>query len=34
MDKKFAKLSVEQKVLQMYEDVKLLANEAGVTLPT
>lgn len=32
-DKKFAKLSVEQKVLQMYEDVKLLAQEAGVTLP-
>jgi archaellum component FlaC len=32
-DKKIAKLSVEQKVLRMYEDVKLLAQEAGVTLP-
>lgn len=32
-DKKFAKLSIEQKVLQMYENVKLLAQEAGVTLP-
>lgn len=30
---KLAKLSVEQRVLQMYEDVKLLAREAGVTLP-
>lgn len=33
-DKKFAKLSIDQKVLQMYEDVKLLAREAGVTLPS
>jgi hypothetical protein len=33
IDKKIAKLSVEQKVLRMYEDVKLLAQEAGVTLP-
>jgi chromosome segregation ATPase len=33
MDKKFSKLSVEQKVLRMYEDVKLLAQETGVTLP-
>lgn len=32
-DKKFARLSVEQKVLKMYEDVKLLAHETGVTLP-
>ncbi len=32
-DKKIAKLSVEQKVLKMYEDVKLLAQEAGITLP-
>ncbi|GEM_PF-2192406 len=30
---KLTKLSVEQKVLRMYEDVKLLAREAGVTLP-
>lgn len=33
-DKRFAKLSVEQKILQTYEDVKLLAREAGVTLPS
>lgn len=32
-DRQFAKLPVEQKVLKMYEDVKLLAREAGVTLP-
>lgn len=32
-DKQFAKLSVERKVLNMYEDVKLLAQEAGVALP-
>lgn len=33
-DRKFTKLSFEQKVIQMYEDVKLLAREAGVTLPS
>lgn len=33
-DKNFRELSVEQKVLRMYEDVKLLAQEAGVTLPS
>jgi hypothetical protein len=33
-DKKFGKLSVEQKVLKMYEDVRLLAQEAGITLPS
>lgn len=32
-DQKFAKLSFDKKVLQMYEDVKLLAQEAGITLP-
>jgi SMC interacting uncharacterized protein involved in chromosome segregation len=32
-DKRDSRLSVEQKVLQMYQDVKLLAREAGVTLP-
>lgn len=30
---KLAKLSAEQKVLRMYEDLKLLARETGVTLP-
>jgi hypothetical protein len=33
-DKKLARRCIEQKVLQLYEDVKLLAREAGVTLPT
>lgn len=32
-DKKLARLSIEQKVLKMYEDFQLLAKEAGVTLP-
>jgi hypothetical protein len=32
-DKRFAELSVEQKLLRMYEDVGLRAREAGVTLP-
>jgi hypothetical protein len=31
--KKLAKLSMEQKVLQMHAEVKLLAQGAGVTLP-
>ena len=31
--KAFAKLSLEQKVLRAYEEVLLLAKEAGVTLP-
>lgn len=33
-DEQFAKLPFEQKILQMHEDVKLLAREAGVTLPS
>lgn len=33
-DRKFAILSFDKKVLQVYEDVKLLAQEAGITLPT
>jgi chromosome segregation ATPase len=32
-DSKFARLSAEQKVLRMYENLKLLAQELGVTLP-
>lgn len=32
-DSKFARLSAEQKVLRMYENVKLLAQEMGITLP-
>jgi septal ring factor EnvC (AmiA/AmiB activator) len=32
-DRKFAKLPVEQKLLNLYENFQLLAREAGVTLP-
>jgi chromosome segregation ATPase len=32
-DKTFAKLSAEQKVPRIHENVKLLAREMGVTLP-
>ncbi len=31
--KEFNQLPIEKKVLQMYENVKLLAQEAGVALP-
>jgi len=33
LGKRSAKLSFERKVLQTYEDVLLLAKEAGITLP-
>jgi chromosome segregation ATPase len=33
VDKQFDKLSVEQKILQTYANLKTIAIEAGVTLP-
>ena len=32
-DKQFANLSTEQRVIQMYEAVRLIAREMGITLP-
>lgn len=32
-DERFTKLPVEQKVIQLYQDLQALAKQAGVTLP-